>query len=1057
MNLATPAALPSSEEVIYRGDGRGFVLKTASAGLSTMPCEDDWCDFTDMLRTLAHDKVLLSSILHGVPKEEQDNLAELLEQVLWVATEVAPVEASQTLSTLLLFEFDRALRKRNDAHTFMRGNGMVPRVFDALLARVVGSEGGIEEQLLQCCNTLRADGIVPTLVEGDVSLAEPDADRVRCGDVVSSRFLLEGLDYFNRLTTLLSDADGGTPNHQDNYVLNIVGMSRRILDVVHTSVSQWPWSLRQALRCLLQAVDTASQDHAQLGHRDCDMKTLTTLQQNMMATIVVLRAAVPALLNIVSRGLPEESCFDPHCIQVHKRFTVLAKLAQKAAHGLLFGRSHEAGMDAFNNELPALTQRWEEVFLYLCHKTAPPTPRQDGDLMTTKAEVELKFCEFLDHHVVHLLHWVLQHKPIVEPTYLSRLMCLTRYAQRRLGRVGHFAPIPRVASVTPPVADEGSVFSRMRRPGLSFLSLAGYYRKLLDVHPANHNAVSSSSEVIFDELIAYALRLIVDPEVTGVHASFCGISGLACDGTVGIFIYWDLLRLYLDEYHARKGIELQRRCPQFCRHRKDSVLEVGDSIAYFFLNISLALSSKDNKGFRVFVVAAQPSMCCSWLGDALRLLPTRYAAQCVHVLLLNAADAHLLRSDCIPLFEVTVCRRARDLLLALEELRLQMPLGCMEYHALLVTEQGERSQTFGKLFPSPPSFSPCVQPTGVDNSVFGASDASVLHASLEAQLWPLALMWDVFALIRSAIAPPEVSSLSAMTDEVGNNTGVRPLSNLPQHSLSLWRTHAVKFFFNFEGNLLPHLGLEPKWLRETISQGHGTAQPLLWGLHQEEDRRTCSWFSVPYTGEHEVGTYESCLSHVLFLASRRFYASDVLAPNGQSSGVGLWPSIVPSLRHATLESLWRLLLYNLWNTFELVRQVSPARCPIARVTKAMRGYLGRFPQPAPIADNLHLFGDDNILLNMAASALVASPAAEWGLLQLLIEVCAFIRKIDLEELHSVTVKHDSPKAAWESAITDGVIRIIFRKEVLDDAELLGAHLIVTQGAALLPSACFSPI
>ncbi|RNF01911.1 hypothetical protein TraAM80_06705 [Trypanosoma rangeli] len=582
MNLATPAALRSSEEVVYRSSGGGFVLKTASGGLSTSPCKDDWCNFSDMLRTLAHDKVLLGSILHGVPMEEQDNLAELLEQVLWVATEVAPVEASQTLSTLLLFEFDRASRKRNDVHTFMRGNGVVPKVFDALLARVVSSEGGIGEQLLQCCNALCADGVVPTLAKGDVSLAEPDADRVRCGDVVSPRFLIEGLDYFNGLTTLLSDADGGTANHQDNYVLTIVGMLRRILNVVYASVSQWPWSLRQALRCLLQAVDAASQDHALLGHRDCDLEALSTLQQNIMATIVVLRAVVPSLLNTVSRVLPEASCFDPHSILVQKRITMLAKLAQKAAHGLLFSVSHETGMDAFNNELPALTQRWEEVFLYLCHKTSPPTPRQDGDSMTFEAEAELQFCEFLDRHVVHLLHWVVQHKPIVEPTYLSRLMFLTRYAQRRLGRVGHFAPIPLVSSVTLPVADDGSVFSRMRRPGFGFLSLACYYRKLLDEHPESHNAVSSSSEVIFDELIAYALRQIVDPEVTGVHASFCGISGLACDGTVGIFIYWDLLRLYLDEYHARKGTELQRRCPQFCAHRKDSVLEVGDSIAYFF-------------------------------------------------------------------------------------------------------------------------------------------------------------------------------------------------------------------------------------------------------------------------------------------------------------------------------------------------------------------------------------------------------------------------------------------------------------------------------------------
>ncbi|RNF17486.1 uncharacterized protein Tco025E_04817 [Trypanosoma conorhini] len=1053
MSLITPPVLSSSEAAIYRNGDSGFVLKTASGVSSTSPCEDDWRDFTDMLRTLAHDKVLLLSILHGVPAEEQDTLAELLEHVLWVASEVAPVEASQILSTLLLLEFYHASQKRNDVHTFMRGNGVVPKVFEGLLARVVSSEGGIEGQLLRCCSILHADGAAPAVAEGDVSLSEADTDTVRSGEVVSSRCLLEGLDYFNGSTTLLSGVDKGIARHQDSYVSTIGGMSCRILNVVYASVSQWPWSLRESLRCLLNTVGAASQDHVQPGHRGCSLETLTILQQNMMATIVVLRAVVPTLINIVSRLLPEESCFDTHYTLVQKRCTMLAKLAQKAAHGLLFSGPHETEMAAFNNELPALTQRWAEVFLYLCHKTDPPSPRHDGDLVASEAEAGLRFCEFLDHYFVRLLHWVMQHKPIMEPIYWSRLLCLTRYAQRRLGRVGHFASVPLPSSVTFPVVGEGSVFSRMLRPVLGFLSRVGRSRHPSGAQTASRNAVSSPAEVIFDELVAYALGMIDDPGATGVHACFCGIFGLACDGTVGIFIYWDLLRLYLEEYQARKGVELQRRCPRFCGHWKDSVLQFGDSLAYLFVFISLALSSKDNKGFRLFVLAAKPSMCCSWLGDALRLLPTRYARQCAHVLLLNPADVHLLHTHRVRhFFELTVCRRARDLLRTLEELRLHLPLRCMEYHTLLVTEAGESDQTFRLLFPPPP----CVEPNGVGQNGFVTSAASVLHASLEAHLWPLSLMWDVFTLIQSAIAPPEVLSLSAMTSGVENGAGMRPLPKLPKYSLSLWRMHAVKFFFNFEGDLLLHLEIEPKWLRETSSPGHDTAQPPLRASQQKEDRYCCSWFSLSHAGETEEEMSESCLLRVLFLASRRCCAGGGLQLTDRSSEVGLWPSIVPSLRHTTLESLWRLLLYSLWNTFALVRHVSPARCPVTRVTQAVRAYLGRSPQPAPIADNLHLFDDDTALLNMAATALLAAPAAECGILQLLVEICAFIRKIDLAELDSAAVKHDGAKAAWGNVMTDGVIRIVFRKEELDDAELLGAHLIATQGAALLLSACVSP-
>ncbi|ESS66879.1 hypothetical protein TCDM_04395 [Trypanosoma cruzi Dm28c] len=1047
MNVPFFSVISSDEKKIFQSSGSGMVLKKTSEHSSKSHSRDKCSGLTVMLRALAQDNVLLLSILHGVPEEEQDKLAELLVHVLWIASEISPIETSQILSVLLLLELDCARHKRNDVHTFMRGNGVVPKVFEALLARVTSNAGGLEEQLLNCCHILREDDVAPTMA-GSESRLEEDGGESR-GEASSPKFPFEGLNYLEIMTTVPSEDDGGISHNEDAYTQAIVEMAYRISNVVYASVCQWPWSLRQSLRCLLETVGASFRDDVHLGPTGSDVEMLTVLQQNVMATIVVLRAVVPALLNTVPRLLPGVSCFDTHYILMQKRCTLLAKLSQKAAHGLLFSGPHEREMTAFNREIPALTKRWADVFLCVCHKTDPPTPREESDLMNRSSEVALQFFEFLDHHVVHLLHWVLQHKPLLEPTYCGRLLCLIRYAERRLGTVGHFTSISSLSELTFPVTNDGSNSSRMPRPAFGLFSRLGHFRQLSDGHAGSNNVENPPPELIFDELLSYALSVLIDPEITKLHASFCGISGIASDGTVGIFVYLDLLSLYLAEYQAEEGIELQRRCPNFFRYRKPFVINDGDSFAYLFLFMHLAVSAKGSKGFRLFVVASNSSRCCSWVWDAFRLLPSIYTAQCAHVLLLNPGDVHFLPSDRERSFGVTVCRRASELFLVLEELRLHLPLGCVEYQTLLLKGKEEHDQIFGKLFP--PVLE--VEPNNTGENGFDTGVESMLHASPYVHIWPLALMWEVFVLIQSAIAPPEASSLLTIADGVGSDTGVRPIPSIPKHFLGQWRMNAVEFFYNFEGELLLHLEIEPKWLPKTILGSYGRIEALLRPVNHHERRFRCSWFAVTQARESEVEAYESCLMRVLFLASRRFFAWDGLCSNSGPSKNEYWPNVVPSLRHTTLESLWRLLLYNLWNTFALLRQLSQGRCPITCLTEVVRAYLGRSSQQTSIADHLHLLAGDEALLKMAANAIANSSAVGCGLLRLIVEICAFVRKIDVAEIGSAASKHDGADAARKNAMTDGVIRIIFRNEELDDAELLVAYMIATQGRKLLPSVC----
>ncbi|KAH9578630.1 Ras GTPase-activating domain [Trypanosoma melophagium] len=514
----------------------------------------------ELVILFSNDGVSLNSVVNGLPEEYHDALAENLADVLYIASEVVPVETSRILSTLLRMELDRATQRRNDVHTFMRGNGVVPKVFEGLLAKVTSAPGGLEEQLVNCCINLCEKSVLSNSTKTSEEDFISSVDNVTTS---STALLLEGLDYFNSEAAQLLVGNDESSCDKSAYATIIVAMSLRILDVVHASLREWPWSLREGLRGLVETIEVRleKKTNSLLKVKDNDFLKLTSLGQNVMATIVVLRAVIPALLSTVPRLLPGECCFDRNYILLQKRFKMLAKVIQKAAHGLLFNAPHEKGIIAFNNELPALTQHCSNVFVRISIITEPPIPSQEKSILERGAEVTLKFRNFLDNHVVYLINASLKCNPFMEPLYWIQIIRLTAYAENRLAYIDRFIQPSLSSEMEYPsnVEEPSSVLRRPRRV-IGFLSRLFNIRLPHEIHTISTggrsginssnndsiNVIASKHEEIFNELISYALRVTVKSSITGLHVCFCSTIGIASDNTIAIVVYWDLLRIYLE-------------------------------------------------------------------------------------------------------------------------------------------------------------------------------------------------------------------------------------------------------------------------------------------------------------------------------------------------------------------------------------------------------------------------------------------------------------------------------------------------------------------------------
>lgn len=405
--MAASSSLPDGEKIVFFGSGNDFVPRKPLDVVCEPFANNTFTSLGDLVGTLVHDDVLFCSILRGVPPEDCDTLARHLAGLLRVACEASPVDASRLFFVLLRSELRAATQGRGDVHTFMRGNGVVPKTFEFFLAELSGAEGGLEGRLLRCCAVLRDDGGACSLVasqctsEGNGGDSSGQTEGCSAGEVTPPHLLLRGIDYFNDLTELSLSSEGDGSKDREIYAGALMEMLHRILDAAHASLSQWPWSLRASLRFLLDSVGSLSHEDTQPVYANCDPTSLTLLEQNMIATIVVLWAVVPALLGTASRLLPGKDYLDPHYTRVQRRCTLLARLVQKAAYGQLFSGAHETGMRILNSKLPTLAHRWKAVFVQICTQEEPPAPRTGMDVVRSGEEATLQFREFLDHYFLH--------------------------------------------------------------------------------------------------------------------------------------------------------------------------------------------------------------------------------------------------------------------------------------------------------------------------------------------------------------------------------------------------------------------------------------------------------------------------------------------------------------------------------------------------------------------------------------------------------------------------------------------------------------------------------
>ncbi|EPY16176.1 hypothetical protein STCU_11501 [Strigomonas culicis] len=101
--------------------------------------------------------------------------------------------------------------------------------------------------------------------------------------------------------------------------------------------------------------------------------------------------------------------------------------------------------------------------------------------------------------------------------------------------------------------------------------------------------------------------------------------------------------------------------------------------------------------------------------------------------------------------------------------------------------------------------------------------------------------------------------------------------------------------------------------------------------------------------------------------------------------------LIPSSRHMTLQSVWRLLLFNVSRTCELVRTCTPKACPFTRMMAAISVSLDNLDSK-PAAR--HQRSTQKEMIRVAAKALRTCAPAEVDLVCLVVAIVSYVRNMD---------------------------------------------------------------
>ncbi|KAK7199690.1 hypothetical protein NESM_000014700 [Novymonas esmeraldas] len=172
---------------------------------------------------------------------------------------------------------------------------------------------------------------------------------------------------------------------------------------------------------------------------------------------------------------------------------------------------------------------------------------------------------------------------------------------------------------------------------------------------------------------------------------------------------------------------------------------------------------------------------------------------------------------------------------------------------------------------------------------------------------------------------------------------------------------------------------------------------------------------------------------------------------------------VPSLRHFSVESLWRLFLFNVRQTCHIVRRATPRECPFCRmevaIKDALRGSGGPVRPPAtatptaavrPGAEPTFSSVSDRVV-QAAADALRSCNPSEVTLVRLVVSVAAYIRNV-----FTFLTRDASPPtvsaADYETVARSGTAQLVYGTDLLSPTQERLVDLLCFDGDTLVQKA-----
>ncbi|KPI88943.1 hypothetical protein ABL78_1909 [Leptomonas seymouri] len=172
---------------------------------------------------------------------------------------------------------------------------------------------------------------------------------------------------------------------------------------------------------------------------------------------------------------------------------------------------------------------------------------------------------------------------------------------------------------------------------------------------------------------------------------------------------------------------------------------------------------------------------------------------------------------------------------------------------------------------------------------------------------------------------------------------------------------------------------------------------------------------------------------------------------------------VPSLRHLSIESLWRLFLFNVRQTCHIMRRTMPRECPFCRMEGAIANVLcgGRTVRRPPtvavrpgLDEGISTFSDR--ISQAAADALRSCFPSEVTIVRLIVSVAAYIRNVytvieRLRESGAVVPASVTP-ASYKVVVRDGTAQLLYGTAPLTAVQKHLVDLLCFDGDSLMRKA-----